>query len=75
MTMPVREHRIRTSLMAHVGRSATNGDAVRDMAATVYHEDRGVMFFREDLDRMPWAARDLIEAEARRLYGQKRNRR
>lgn len=67
-----REHRVRTSLAAHQGRSATDESQVREMAATVYHEDRGVMFFREDLDKMPWASRSLIEAEAMRLYGKKR---
>ena len=75
MSERFRDPRIHTSLAPHVGRSATGEEVVRDMAATVYHQDRGVMFFREDIDRMPWAARDLIEAEARRLYGQKRNRR
>lgn len=70
-----REHRIRTSLAAHQGRSPTDDDHVRDMAATVYHADRGVMFFREDLERMPWQARELIESEARRLYGNKRGAR
>jgi hypothetical protein len=69
-----REHRIRSSLAAHLGRSTTTDDAVRNMAATVYREDRGVMFFREDLERMPWQARELIESEARRLYGAKRGR-
>ncbi len=70
--MSYREHRIRTSLAAHQGRTPTDDDHVRDMAATVYHEDRGVMFFREDLEKMPWPSRSLIESEAKRLYGNKR---
>lgn len=67
-----REHRIRTSLAAHQGRTPTDDGHVRDMAATVYHEGRGVMFFPEQLERMPEWSRELIESEARRLYGQRR---
>jgi hypothetical protein len=64
--------RIRSSLAPHVAPSRNDDGQVRDLAVMVFRQGRGVMFFAEDLKRMPWQARELIEAEARRLYGAKR---
>lgn len=69
--MSFREHRIQTSLAAHQGRTPTDDDHVRDMATAVYRDGRGVMFFPEQLESMPWQSREIIKAEAARLYGKK----
>lgn len=73
MSERYREHRVRTSLAPHLGKSSSDIDGVRDMARDVWREGRGVMFFPEQLDAMPWQARELIVAEAKRLYGSKRS--
>ena len=65
--------RIPTSLTHRVAPSPSDDGQVRDLAVMVFRQGRGVMFFAEDLKRMPWQARSLIEAEARRLYGEKRS--
>lgn len=62
--------RIRTS-WPQVG-SSIDGDYVREKVATAFYENRGIWFSVTDLDRMPWRARELIEAEARRIYGERR---
>lgn len=70
MSPRYREHRIRTSLERVNGRTH-DSDHVRDMAAAVYREGRGVYFSEEQLEGMPWQSRELIKAEAKRLYGNK----
>lgn len=67
-----REHdvRIRTSLERHVGEAATSeGDLLRK-AAAVFAQGRGIYFTPAQLNAMPEYSRRLIEAEAKRLYGQ-----
>lgn len=71
MSNRYREHRVRTSLQAHVGRSS-DPDTVERLAAHAYHEGRGVYFTPEQLEQMNWASRELIESEARRCYGERR---
>lgn len=67
-----REHRVRTSLQAHLGRSASDPDVVDRLAHHVYHEHRGVYFTEDQLNEMPWASRELILAEASRINGPRR---
>jgi hypothetical protein len=62
------EHRVRTSLQAHIGRS-TDPNVVDRLAAEVYHQDRGAYFTREQLDAMPWQSRELIESELANIHG------
>lgn len=63
-----REHRIPTSLAKHVGQSPTSEGEIRAMAAAALNAGV-IMFLRADLERLPWASREIIEAEAKRLYG------
>ena len=67
-----REHRVRTSLQPHLGRSASDPDVIERLASRAYHESGGVYFTPEQLERMPWQSRDLILSEARRIYGRRR---
>ena len=67
-----REHRVRTSLQGHLGRSSADSDAIERLASRAYHESGGVYFTEEQLQRMPWEARELILGEARRIYGRRR---
>jgi hypothetical protein len=62
---PHREHRLRTSLQRH----AEDADQVQRLASAAYHGRRGIYFSEDDLSRMGWDARALIEAQARRIYG------
>lgn len=67
-----REHevRIRTSLQRHVGESPMTDDELFRRAEQVYRARRGVYFTPAQLKAMPEYSRRLIEAEAKRLYGQ-----
>lgn len=67
-----REHRVRTSLQAHLGKSASDPDVIERLASRAYHESGGVYFTAEQLKAMPWQSRELIESEGRRLYGSRR---
>lgn len=67
-----REHRVRTSLQPHLGRSPSDPDAIERLAHRAFHETGGVYFTAEQLKAMPWQARELIESEAARLYGRRR---
>lgn len=60
--------RIRGSLERHVGEAPADDADLRAMAAKAW--ERGViLFLRADLQGLPWASREIIEAEAARLYG------
>lgn len=65
------DHHIRTSLSGKVAAPASDDNEVRRLADNVHRANLGVFFFRDQLDAMPWQARELIEAEARRLYGER----
>lgn len=67
-----REHPIRTSLASHVGRSSCDAGVIQRLAEDAYHQSRGVYFTEEQLAAMPWQSRELIESEARRIFGQRR---
>lgn len=62
---------MRTSLQRHVPDPPATENELRARAAAVWRGGRGVMFFADQLGAMTWAARELIEAEARRLYGER----
>jgi hypothetical protein len=64
-----REHRIRGSLERHVGRTATDNETLRELAAIAFRQRRAVVFLPEHLEAMPAMVRALIEGEARRIYG------
>lgn len=66
------EHRVRTSLQGHVGRSPCEPSVIERLASDAYHQGRGVFFTEEQIARMPWQSRELIESEARRVYGSRR---
>lgn len=67
-----REHRVRTSLQTHLGRSASDPDVIERLAGEAYHQSRGVYFTEEHLDGMPWESRELILSEASRIHGPRR---
>lgn len=64
-----RDHRIRGSLERYAGNPATSDAQIRSLAARAWFEGRAVTFLSADLDAMPAMARALIEGEARRIYG------
>lgn len=72
MSNRFREHRVRTSLEGKVAPPASDDAEVRRLAEVVHVTGRGVFFFTDQLAKMPWQSRELIEAEARRLYGNRR---
>jgi hypothetical protein len=45
---------------------------VQRLASAAYHGRRGIYFSEDDLSRMGWDVRALIEAQARRIYGPRR---
>lgn len=63
-----REHRPRSSLDGVQGKAPASEAKIRAMAAEAL-KSGVIMFLRADLERLPWAAREIIEGEARRLYG------
>ena len=65
------DHRIRTSLQHVTGKAPTDEATIRAMAAKAL-KSGVILFLRVDLERLPWSSREIIEAEARRLYGQGR---
>lgn len=67
-----REHRIRTSLGRYVPSTEEDSGRVHGMARAAFHKRGSVLFTAEDLDAMPWGSRELILAEARKLYGVRR---
>ena len=60
------------SLARHVGRSATDDETLRELAAAAFRLRRAVVFFPAHLDAMPAMVRALIEGEAKRIYGEQR---
>ena len=64
-----RDLRIRTSLQRYVGESATSPEEVERLVRKA-RAAGVVVFLRADLERIPWTSREIIEAEARRLYGE-----
>lgn len=67
------EHRpLRSCLTPHVGRSPADAEVIERLQANAYHQGRGVYFTEEQLAAMPWQSRELIESEARRLFGPRR---
>ena len=64
-----REHRIRSSLHGKTAAPASTDEDVRRLAQQVHDTNRGVFFFKDQLDAMPWTARGIIKAEAERIYG------
>jgi hypothetical protein len=61
-----REHR--TSLQRHLGTSATPPEVIEALVRKA-RQAGVIVFLRADLERLPWASRELIETEAKRLYG------
>lgn len=57
-----------TSLDHVQGEAPATEAQIRVMAAKA-REAGVIMFLREDLKRLPWSSREIIEAEAARLYG------
>ena len=66
-----REHPVRTSLQAHLGRSSDAG-VVAVLQEEVYHQNRGIYFTAEQLKSMPWDVRQFIESQGRRIFGPRR---
>lgn len=60
--------RMRTSLDHVIGKSPSSESDIRAMAVKA-REQGVILFLRADLKKLPWAAREIIEAEAARLYG------
>lgn len=67
--MSPREYRIPGSLERHIGDAATSDAQIRALAARAWMQGRAITFLLADLDAMPAMARALIEGEARRIYG------
>lgn len=57
----------RSAECSTAGRSPTEPEVIERLAAEVYRQGRGIYFSPDDLKRMPWPTRDLIESEARRI--------
>lgn len=62
--------RPRTSLDRVQGRATASEPEIRAMAAEALKAGI-ILFLRVDLERLPWHAREIIETEARRLYGER----
>lgn len=62
---------IPSSLARHIGRTATDDETLRELAATAFRQRRAVVFFPSHLDATPMLARELIMAEAKRIYGER----
>lgn len=60
--------RIRTSLDRVVGKAPATEAQIRALAADALRLGV-IVFLRTDLDRLPWHSQQIIEAEAKRLYG------
>lgn len=60
--------RPRTSLDRVQPRPIATEAEIRAMAAAALKAGV-IVFLRTDLAKLPWQAREIIEAEARRLYG------
>lgn len=63
--------RVRSSLDGVQGREFASEAQIRAMATKALGQGV-IMFLRADLQRLPWASREIIETEARKLYGEKR---
>jgi hypothetical protein len=63
--------RPRTSLDRVLGRRATGEAELRALAAKALREGV-VLFLTSDLAVLPWTERAIIEAAARRLYGERK---
>lgn len=70
MTDRHREHRISSSLDRVTGKAPTGEAELRAMAARVL-KSGVILFLRADLEQLPWTSREIIEGEARKLYGHK----
>ena len=57
----------RSAECSTAGRSPTEPEVIERLAVEVYRQGRGIYFSPDDLKRMPWPTRDLIESEARRI--------
>lgn len=67
------EHKPLTSPLGRfVGRAPGDPDLVARYAHDAYHDNRGIYFTEDQLAKMPWQSRELIESEARRIYGERR---
>ena len=62
----------RSAECSTAGRSPTEPEVIERLAVEVYRQGRGIYFSPDDLKRMPWPTRDLIESEARRICGRSR---
>ncbi len=71
MSNRYREHRIRSSLSGKTAEAPTDPAVIARYAEDVHHANRGVFFTRDQLASMPWQSREIIESEARRLYGKR----
>lgn len=60
--------RPRSSLDRVLPKARTDEATIRAMAAKALQQGV-ILFLRADLARIPWTSREIIEAEARRLYG------
>lgn len=70
--MSRRSHRPRATLASVTADAPpTDPRIIAHLAEEVHHAGRGVFFSREQLAEMPWPSRELIESEARRLYGKR----
>lgn len=61
---------MRSSLDRIKRNAPATDEEIRAMAAKAL-EQGVILFLRADLQRMPWASRQIIETEASRLYGRK----
>lgn len=62
--------RVRGSLEHTVGESPAGEAELRAMAARAL-KSGVILFLRADLEQLPWTSREIIEGEARKLYGHK----
>ena len=60
--------RLRTSLDRVLGEAPATESEIRALAAEAL-KIGVIVFLRSDLQRLPWHSQEVIEAEAKRLYG------
>jgi len=60
---------IQSQIGRMVGKSPASDDELSAKAAAAFRMGRGVYFSPSALEGMPWSSRELILAEAERVYG------
>jgi len=66
-----RDFPVRTSLSRYAASAPADQNTIDGLAARAWHQSGGVYFSKAALERMPSQSREIIEAEAKNLYGKR----